>query len=235
MAASDFTCASLPPAAVPDLPPLRLGDNLALDFLNTRAKPGAETLDWLGDGPGYVAWLLAFGVISQDDVGHADAGDIAAAAAEARALREWLRAKLADHRAGQEPTQEPTQEPSQKPTHGPTQEPTIEGLECDRLNAIMARAGRVGVLLAGGDGRLRLEERVAFRGPETWLAPVASVIAEFLSAADFSLVRKCDNPACTIWFLDRTKAHRRRWCSAALCGNRAKVAAFRERKAKVGQ
>nr|WP_254214234.1 CGNR zinc finger domain-containing protein [Burkholderia multivorans] len=32
-----------------------------------------------------------------------------------------------------------------------------------------------------------------------------------------------------LWFLDRTKSHRRRWCSKALCGNRQKVAAFRRR------
>ncbi|NEJ40784.1 CGNR zinc finger domain-containing protein, partial [Rhizobium ruizarguesonis] len=35
---------------------------------------------------------------------------------------------------------------------------------------------------------------------------------------------------CTLFFLDTTKSHRRRWCSMALCGNRMKVAAFRSRK-----
>jgi predicted RNA-binding Zn ribbon-like protein len=32
------------------------------------------------------------------------------------------------------------------------------------------------------------------------------------------------------WFLDQTKAYKRRFCSAAVCVNRAKVAAFRERQ-----
>jgi predicted RNA-binding Zn ribbon-like protein len=45
-----------------------------------------------------------------------------------------------------------------------------------------------------------------------------------------SLVKQCAGPGCTLWFLDRTKAHARRFCSAAACGNRAKVAAFRERQ-----
>jgi predicted RNA-binding Zn ribbon-like protein len=35
---------------------------------------------------------------------------------------------------------------------------------------------------------------------------------------------------CTLWFVDRTKAHRRIFCSATTCGNRAKVAAFRQRQ-----
>jgi predicted RNA-binding Zn ribbon-like protein len=31
-------------------------------------------------------------------------------------------------------------------------------------------------------------------------------------------------------FYDRTKSHKRRWCSMALCGNRHKVAEFRKRR-----
>jgi predicted RNA-binding Zn ribbon-like protein len=50
--------------------------------------------------------------------------------------------------------------------------------------------------------------------------------------ADFRLIRACEGSACTILFLDRTKAHARRWCSMAICGNRAKVAAYRARALK---
>ena len=46
---------------------------------------------------------------------------------------------------------------------------------------------------------------------------------------DFSLVRKCEGEGCTLWFLDLSKAHARRWCSMAVCGNRAKAAAHRAR------
>jgi predicted RNA-binding Zn ribbon-like protein len=35
----------------------------------------------------------------------------------------------------------------------------------------------------------------------------------------------------TLWFLDKSKSHTRRWCSMGLCGNRHKVASFRKRKA----
>jgi predicted RNA-binding Zn ribbon-like protein len=63
------------------------------------------------------------------------------------------------------------------------------------------------------------------------LAPVAEEMARLLIEEDLSLVRQCGGDDCTIVFLDRTKAHKRRSCSMAACGNRAKVAAFRARAA----
>jgi predicted RNA-binding Zn ribbon-like protein len=35
-------------------------------------------------------------------------------------------------------------------------------------------------------------------------------------------IRKCANPECTLRFYDVSKAGARRWCSMAVCGNRAK-------------
>jgi predicted RNA-binding Zn ribbon-like protein len=65
--------------------------------------------------------------------------------------------------------------------------------------------------------------------PEDLIVPVAHLAAEFLSSADYSAIRKCENPDCILFFYDTSKNHTRRWCSMGLCGNRAKVAAFRER------
>lgn len=65
---------------------------------------------------------------------------------------------------------------------------------------------------------------------EAQLARLAEMAAEFLATADFDLVRRCEGEGCVLWFYDRTKAHRRRWCSMKICGNRHKVAAFRERQ-----
>jgi predicted RNA-binding Zn ribbon-like protein len=64
---------------------------------------------------------------------------------------------------------------------------------------------------------------------EAFLAPVAEAIADLLANGDFGLVRHCEGKRCVMWFYDRTKGHRRRWCSSTGCGNRAKVAAFRAR------
>ncbi|WYX19210.1 CGNR zinc finger domain-containing protein [Achromobacter xylosoxidans] len=62
------------------------------------------------------------------------------------------------------------------------------------------------------------------------LEPVARAIVELLTDTPLALVRQCEAHDCTLMFHDRTKSHRRRWCSMALCGNRMKVAAFRSRK-----
>jgi hypothetical protein len=39
----------------------------------------------------------------------------------------------------------------------------------------------------------------------------------------------CEAGNCSLWFLDVSKGHARRWCSMAICGNRAKAAAHRAR------
>jgi predicted RNA-binding Zn ribbon-like protein len=61
------------------------------------------------------------------------------------------------------------------------------------------------------------------------LGPLAQAVAQLLVDGDFDLVRQCEHPECVLWFHDRTKAHKRRWCSMALCGNRHKAARFRKR------
>lgn len=79
-------------------------------------------------------------------------------------------------------------------------------------------------------GELRLEKVRAATTAEQYLAPLAEAAAKLLVEGDFNLVRQCEHPDCVLWFYDRTKSHRRRWCSMALCGNRYKVAEFRKRK-----
>ncbi|MFI6602413.1 CGNR zinc finger domain-containing protein [Nonomuraea sp. NPDC050536] len=44
-------------------------------------------------------------------------------------------------------------------------------------------------------------------------------------------VKKCENPDCSLLFLDDSQARRRRWCSMDRCGNQAKVAGYRARQA----
>ncbi len=42
-------------------------------------------------------------------------------------------------------------------------------------------------------------------------------------------IRGCAHESCTLWFLDVSKAGRRRWCSMDQCGNRAKASRHYER------
>ncbi|MCQ9473071.1 CGNR zinc finger domain-containing protein [Pseudomonas alliivorans] len=62
------------------------------------------------------------------------------------------------------------------------------------------------------------------------VAEIAFAAAQLLAEGDSSLLRKCESHECSLMFYDRTKSHKRRWCSMALCGNRHKVAEFRKRK-----
>jgi len=47
-----------------------------------------------------------------------------------------------------------------------------------------------------------------------------------------SRVRICEGEGCGWFFVDRSKAGRRRWCSMAACGNRVKVRQYRRRVAR---
>jgi predicted RNA-binding Zn ribbon-like protein len=78
-------------------------------------------------------------------------------------------------------------------------------------------------------GRLQTQSRWLLEKPADLIVPVAHLAAEFFSSAGYSAIRKCENPECILFFYDTSKNHTRRWCSMGLCGNRAKVAAFRER------
>src|SRR5437764_8540933 len=44
------------------------------------------------------------------------------------------------------------------------------------------------------------------------------------------LIRQCESPICTLYFVDNSRRGDRRWCSMSACGNKAKVSEFRRRK-----
>ena len=68
-----------------------------------------------------------------------------------------------------------------------------------------------------------------WRTPDSLLLPVGEALARLVCQEDFTHVKACEGPACTLLLVDHTRGHARRWCSMALCGNRAKQAAHRER------
>jgi predicted RNA-binding Zn ribbon-like protein len=78
-------------------------------------------------------------------------------------------------------------------------------------------------------GRLKTKPRWILEKPRDLVVPVAHSAATFFATADYAAVRKCEDPECILYFYDASKNHSRRWCSMELCGNRAKVAAYRER------
>jgi predicted RNA-binding Zn ribbon-like protein len=199
-----------------------LADSRALDFLNSLAVPAGEEVEWLGNGPDLLAWLEAAGLVGAaalDEVRRiAHPGELDAVAARARGLREWFRDFVTRHRG--------------KPL-------TRKALaDLDPLNGLLARdeqfsqiALRAKGASDGADLALELVAQRRWRSADALLLPVAQAIAQLVTSADFSDVKQCEGPSCVLHFLDTSRDRRRRWCSMAVCGNRAKQAAHRSRKA----
>jgi predicted RNA-binding Zn ribbon-like protein len=203
-------------------PPLFLADDRGLDFLNTRAVPAEAEVEWLASGDDLLAWLEAAELVDRQALaeirGMAAPGELDAVAAQARALREWWRGFVQRHRG--------------KPLGRAT------AAELEPLNRLLARDSEFVQLVAMPRGEPHadvapfvLASRRHWAAPESLLLPIAKAMAQLLVRADFSDVRKCENAACVLHFLDTTRGRRRRWCSMAVCGNRAKQAAHRDRVA----
>jgi len=101
----------------------------------------------------------------------------------------------------------------------------------ERLNEILRTKNGYNQLTRENDKFIRKYFTV-FNEPVQLIEPIAESAAELLSDGDLSLVKKCENAACILFFYDNTKNHARRWCSMSDCGNRAKAAAHYRRKRK---
>jgi predicted RNA-binding Zn ribbon-like protein len=91
------------------------------------------------------------------------------------------------------------------------------------------RQPRLATEVVQSHGKLKTRPHWILEKPSDLLVLVAHYAASFFATADYSAIRKCENPSCILFFYDTSKNHSRRWCRMGLCGNRAKVAAFRER------
>lgn len=142
----------------------------------------------------------------------ASPGELDKVADQARALREWFRGFVVEH-AGRPLTA--------KALH-----------ELGPLNSILERDEAFRQITPryseGGDG-LALQRMRRWRSPESLLLPVGEALAKFVCDEDFSQVKACEGHSCTMLFADHTRRRARRWCAMAICGNRAKQAAHRNR------
>jgi predicted RNA-binding Zn ribbon-like protein len=205
--------------------PFFIGDDLALDFLNSVAAPWGRTIEWLGDGGDLAAWLEQAHAAPTDVVARflsdTGAGALDAVASQARELREWFRAFVGNH-AG-----EPL-DPGALSELAPLNQ--LLGRDEAFRQIVLASSGVSGSIDGDGHSALRWRHMRHWRTPEALLLPIAEAMGDLICGKDFTLVRKCEGPTCTLWFYDVSKAHARRWCSMAVCGNRAKAAAHRARQ-----
>lgn len=99
------------------------------------------------------------------------------------------------------------------------------------LNRLLAMRRSGWALRASGDG-LTLDRPESVTGVGVASA-IALDCARFLVSNAEERLKRCANPNCSMVFYDQGKNNRRRWCTMAICGNRAKVSAYRARKTGV--
>jgi predicted RNA-binding Zn ribbon-like protein len=199
------------------MPAFFLADSLGLDFLNSVATPVDTPIDWLEDGEGLLAWLQQAQLVPEAALRlareRAIPGEIDRLAGQARALREWFRGFVREHKG------RPLQ--------------AIDLMALDPLNELLKRDERFAEVVAEPSGEsavFALAQKRRWNSSDALLLPIAEAMARLVCEEDFAHVKACEGPACTLLFADHTRGHARRWCSMALCGNRAKQAAHRLRQ-----
>ena len=205
--------ANLPPA-------IFIADATGLDFLNSIATPGEAPVDWIADGEGYLRWLDQAGLAPIDVLRNTRArarpGELDQIAGEARSLREWFREFVHRHKG-----------------HALT---ATALADLEPLNRLLEKSCSFSQITLRPDGRrpFTIQSVRRWQDAEALLLPVAEALARLVSTENFALVKACEGPACTLLFADHTRGHARRWCSMAICGNRAKQAAHRHRRKRHG-
>ena len=205
-----------------------IADSRGLDFLNSIATLVDEPIEFIGCGDDFLRWLREAELVPAEvltSLRHrATPDELDDVAAQARTLREWFRG-FVDEYCG-------------KPL------PPTALRKLEPLNRLLARDEEFGQIVVrdrlydqkhgqaqekGGISGLAWRPQRRWQSPESLLLPIARSLADLVCTEDFTYVKACEGPPCTLLFVDRTRGNVRRWCSMSICGNRAKQAAHRHR------
>ena len=178
-----------------------VGDHLALDLLNTEMRVGNDAVDLWRSGKDVYAWLGRHNLVAGASIAAAEEKILLGQARELRALARQLIGQWKNRQMGDV-------QPLNKFLDGYISAPQVIPTDAGRL--VLTRVAKA--------------DPVA-----NLLGPVAEAVAQLLTDGELDLVKKCAHPECILWFYDRTKSHKRRWCSMASCGNRHKAAQFRKK------
>lgn len=188
---------------------LFVGNQLALDFLNTKPILSDRPKDLLSDTAALVRWLVAAGVLTSQKGKSLARKWSGTPKAEAflknlLAFRERLRAAVFRLEAG-----------------SPVGDAFIA-----EVNSLMAQHPSIAILRRNGK---TLAREFVFEpaAPDDVWAPIVAAVAELLSEVPARRVRKCES--CIVHYRDTSKKGSRRWCSMNICGNKVKVAAYQRR------
>jgi len=193
------------------IPFLFVGNQGCLDFINTQFVLNGRPVDLLATFSDLVTWLVQVDLLSGEEGKKIERQwgkqvEGTETLEQARAFRVTLRemvARIADGR--------------------PIPPAAIEAIN----GTLRYRIGYPQLMRCNG----KFERGYLAESQEAnqVLGLLGEVATDLLCACDHSLIKKCQNPLCVLFFYDTTKNHARHWCSMTLCGNRSKVAAHYRR------
>lgn len=194
-----------------------IGNHPCLDFLNTKLMGrDSQSVDLLVDLSGLITWLVEARILGKAQ-GKAFLGrwggdpETQQALEQARRFRTILRQALEKVRK---------------------RKPFPQSALGEINKRVSTHSGSTELVRTrnGFTERFRLK----LTKPMHLVSAVAKTAIDLLCHCDLSLIKRCENARCVLYFYDTTKNHRRRWCSMRICGNRMKVAAFHQRRRERG-
>jgi predicted RNA-binding Zn ribbon-like protein len=188
-----------------------IGHYLCLDFVNTLIAQDGRPVDLLSCFDDFIAWLGQTQVLNMEQSN--------------AVLRNWSKNREAEQvleRAREFRTA--LRHMAEKIVEGKA----VPQTTVEHINELLRHQVGHGELRRV-KGRFEKQFQSEFREPTHLLWPVAESACDLLAYGDHSLIKKCENAACVLFFYDMTKNHSRRWCRMSACGNRMKVAAHYRR------
>lgn len=181
-----------------------LGNNAAIDFVNTEIVRHGELVDLLQADADFVRWVGAAGFDLNTKV---SADDLAAAKQLRSALKDLFQARM-------------------------ERRPARRGSLSTVNRHLSNHAAHEVLQINTTSGDFELVPDKAAAGITALLARLAHQGAELLASPQAAQLKHCSNTACVLIFLDTSRNQQRRWCSMETCGNRAKAAKHYRRQTR---
>ena len=181
-----------------------------IDFVNTEVVNQGQKVDFLGSFDDLLAWMVRAKVMTW--------------AQAVRAVDHWSDTRKAGVLKAAKDFRALMRELVDQLAHGRS----VPRVVISQINERLRNVSVYPRVLRRGRSFEKMFES-DFRQPTHLLAALAESAADLLCNRNLSLVKKCKNPTCILYFYDTSKNHSRNWCSMEICGNRMKVAMFYRR------
>lgn len=170
-----------------------IGNNIAVDFVNTEVVSRGQIINLLPEGNDLVRWAA---VAKLDIVSQLQQAEFAAALELRLALKSIFVARIDNRPASRD--------------------------AIATINRYMANTSARQILQFKQNTYILEQAEDALTIP-VLLGYLALQGATLLASSQAERLKRCSNPDCVLIFVDTSRSQKRRWCSMETCGNRAKV------------